>query len=270
MENFSVLLSIYYKEKPTFFEEALLSIWDKQTLKPNQIVVVKDGPLTENLENVIIRWKEKLGEILTIVPLRENLGLAKALNKGLKYCKYDLIARMDTDDISVLDRFEKQVTFMQENLDISVSSGLIEEWAQDLSYKISERRLPLNHESIVSFAKSRCPVSHPAVIYRKRSVIESGGYPLIYPEDYPLWGIMLNKGFKFANLPDVLVKMRVGDALSERRSKDFLKGEILTFNLFYSIGFLNRYQLYRNIMQRKVVRLSPHWLKKILYKYLRS
>lgn len=268
--NFAVLLSVYYKEDSVYLDEALTSIWQKQTLKPSQIVLVKDGPLTTALESIIKQWKVELGSILTIVSLKENQGLAKALNEGIKHCKYELIARMDTDDISVEDRFKKQVSFMSEHPNIAVSSGLIEEWSQDYSHKISERKLPLIHNDIVNFAKSRSPVSHPAVIFRKSAVLESGGYPLIYPEDYPLWGTMLNKGYKFANLPDLLVKMRVGDAISQRRSAEFLKGEINTFKHLHTIGFLSKYELKRNILQRKIVRLSPNWMKKLLYKYLRS
>ena len=270
MENFSVLLSVYHKENSSYLEQALSSIWNKQTLKPNQIVLVKDGPLTISLDKVIKQWEDKLGSILTVLPLKENLGLANALNEGIKHCKYELIARMDTDDIAVNDRFEKQVNFMSEHPNIAVSSGLIEEWSQDYSYEISERKLPLFHDNIVKFAKSRSPVSHPAVIFRKSAVLAAGGYPLIYPEDYPLWGTMLQNGYKFANLPDLLVKMRVGDAINQRRSAEFLKGEINTFKHLHTIGFLNKYELKRNILQRKIVRLSPNWIKKLLYKYFRS
>lgn len=269
MTEFSVLLSVYHKEKPTHLEAALTSIYDAQNLKPDQIILVQDGPLTKELDTVLISWKKKLGEKLILVPLKKNVGLAAALNEGLKYCKHELIARMDTDDVSFPDRFEKQIAFMVENPQISVCSGLIEEWNEDFSQKISKRNLPLEHKDIYHFAKSRNPISHVAVIFRKKPVIDSGGYPLIYPEDYPLWGKLLKMGYKFANLPDCLVKVRVAGALTERRGKEFLKGEIELFNYLYKIGFLNKFELYRNIIQRTVVRLSPFWMKKILYKLIR-
>ncbi|MDI9738106.1 glycosyltransferase [Stutzerimonas stutzeri] len=266
---FSVLISVYCKENPDNFDGALRSIWTVQTLKPEQIVLVKDGPLTPELDRVVSDWKLKLGQKLTVVLLERNMGLAAALNEGLKYCNNELVARMDTDDLALPDRFEKQVNFMLSNPDVAVSSGHVEEWDEGFSVKISERRLPLDHASIVEFAKKRSPISHPAVIFRKTAVLDVGGYPSIYPEDYPLWGTMMAKGYKFANLPDVLLKMRVGNALVERRGKEFLKGEIKVFEHLYAVGLINKFELMRNIVVRSFVRLSPVWLKKILYKYFR-
>ena len=195
--------------------------------------------------------------------------MAVALNEGLKYCNYELVARMDTDDIAMPNRFEKQFAFMQNNPEVVVCSGLIEEWSQDYSYKISERYLPLTHQEIAKFAKYRSPISHPAVIFRKSAVLAVGGYPNIYPEDYPLWGKMLSQGYKFANLPDLLLKMRVGNALTERRGLEFLKGEIKIYRYLCDIGFINQFEFLFNCISRGLVRLSPTWLKKIFYKYLR-
>jgi len=269
MFYFAVLLSVYAKEKSLYLDQALKSIYTDQILKPDQVVLVVDGPVGDSLNRVIQVWQQNLGSVLTVVFLETNVGLAKALNEGLRFCKFDLVARMDTDDIALPARFKKQVDFMISNPDISVSSGCIEEWSQDFSAKISERRLPLDHNSILSFSKKRSPISHPAVIFRKSAVLDVGGYPAIYPEDYPLWGTMLAKGYKFSNLPDVLLKMRVGNALVERRGKEFLKGEIKVFKHLYSVGLINRYELFRNVFVRSFVRLSPVLVKKILYKYFR-
>lgn len=266
---FSVLLSVYIKENPSFLTRALTSIWDEQVLKPSQIVLVQDGPLTAELESIISQWASRLGSVFCPVPLPQNVGLAAALNEGLNHCQYELVARMDTDDIAVPERFEKQYAFMQSHPDIAVSSGLIEEWSQDFSYKVSERRLPLTHTDIVKFAKSRSPMSHPAVMFRKSAVLAVGGYPSIYPEDYALWGSMLAKGYRFANLPDLLLKMRVGDALVDRRGLQFLKGEIKAYKYLLDVGFINRYEFLSSSVLRGVVRLSPVWLKKVFYKYLR-
>lgn len=267
--KFSVLLSVYKKEKSMFLDAAIDSVCTQQKLQPSQIVLVKDGPLTKELERVIDEWINKLDDVLTVVTLQENVGLASALNEGLKYCRHELIARMDTDDIAMPDRFEKQLAFMHANPNVAVCSGFIEEWSQDFAFKISERILPISHEEIVDFAKSRNPISHPAAMFRKSAVLDVGGYPIIYPEDYALWGLMLSKGYKFANLPDLLLKMRVGNALAERRGLEFLKGEIAVFKYLHKIGFITIYELYRNIIQRAIVRLSPIWLKKFLYKYIR-
>ncbi|UPQ81325.1 glycosyltransferase [Pseudomonas knackmussii] len=266
---FTVLMSVYEKEFHGFLSLALESVWDSQCAKPSQIVLVQDGPLTVELNKEIRKWKGKLGEVLTIVSLPKNVGLASALNEGLQCCDYDLIARMDSDDIAESIRFSKQIQFMLANPEISVCSGQVEEWSQDFSYKISTRNLPLRHDDILKFAKSRSPISHPAVMFRKSAVMAVGGYPNIYPEDYPLWGTLIANGYKFANLPDVLLKMRVGNALAERRGKRFLQGEIEIYKHLYAVGLINRFELVGNIALRSIVRLSPVRVKRFLYKYFR-
>lgn len=125
--KFSVLLSLYKKEKCQYLSKAMASIWSNQLLKPNQIVLVKDGLLTPELDAEVERWQAELGEVLTVVSLPSNVGLGAALNHGLLYCKYELVARMDTDDISLPDRFKLQVAFMAVNQGVAVSSGFIEE-----------------------------------------------------------------------------------------------------------------------------------------------
>jgi glycosyltransferase involved in cell wall biosynthesis len=267
--KFSVLLSVYHKESPEYLVEAIKSIWDLQTLKPDQIVLVEDGPLTESLYTQIYKLKKEIGETLTVIPLSKNIGLSGALNEGLKYCKHDLVARMDTDDVALPDRFEKQLKFMLDNPDVSVCSGQIEEWNQNLSQKISERSLPLDHDSILKFAKTRSPISHPAAMFKKSCVLAVGGYPEIYPEDYQLWGTMLTKGYRFANMPDLLLRMRVGNALVERRGAKFLKGILRTYRNLYGAGFLTRFEFLYAVAFRALVLLSPVWLKSFFYKNLR-
>jgi len=264
--SFSVLMSVYAKENPDYLKECLQSLVE-QTLQPSQVVLVEDGPISDTLANIIHSFKDLLN--IESVLLEKNIGLGPALNKGLESCYFDLVARMDTDDIAVSDRFQKQVKVMEQYPDISVSSGVVEEWNEDMTKMLHMRHLPLDHESIFKFAKLRCPVSHPAVIYRKSAIQRVGGYPDIYPEDYPLWSNLLQNGFKFKNIPDVLIKMRVGEALVSRRGLDFLKGEIEIFKFQKQIGFINSYELFRNISQRLVLRLSPTLIKRLLYKFAR-
>jgi len=269
-QDFSVLLSVYRKERPAYLEQALSSIWDEQTLKPSQIVFVKDGPLTVELDEVVGRWQERLGSVFCVVSLEKNVGLARALNHGLEFCAFDLVARMDTDDIAVADRFQKQYAFMLNNPEIAVCSGQMEEWSEDFSNLISVRRLPLVHEDILKFAKRRSPISHPAVMFRKQSVMDVGGYPtLMRAQDYLLWVIMLAKGYRFANLPDILLKMRVGDGFLERRGSALLKIEIVLYKHLYKIGFINRATFFVNCLLRAIVRLSPLWARKLMYKNFR-
>lgn len=266
---FSTLLSVYKKERPEYLNQALESIWEDQTLKPSQVVLVQDGPLTPDLYSVISLWEEKLGSTLTSVILNENVGLAAALNEGLKFCEYELIARMDTDDVATPERFKLQLQFMNENPEISVSSGRINEYTDDLKTQLSTRELPLTHDSIYNFAKRRNPISHTCAIFKKSAVLSVGGYPNIYPEDYALWVLMLAKGYRFANIPQTLVKVRVGDAFNTRRGWEFLKGEIKAFKLMYKIGFINKALYISNVLQRGFLRLSPNWMKKILYQIMR-
>lgn len=268
-DGFSVLLSVYIRELPDNLSQALDSIWYQQSLKPNQIVLVTDGPLTAELESVIHCWSKKLGEVFTIVNLSINLGLGSALNQGLQFCKYDLVARMDTDDISQPDRFKKQVDFMRNNPDIVVSSGFIEEWDSDFTRKISSRSLPLNHEDIIRFAKMRSPISHAACIFRKAAIIDVGGYPEIYPEDYLLWIKLIQRGGRLSNIPCILLRVRAGDDFIARRGYTFLKGELTTYQHMYEMNFITTGEYIKASFIRACVRLSPKFIKVFLYKTLR-
>lgn len=267
---FSVLLSVYKKESPAFLAEALASIYDAQTLKPNQIVLVQDGSLTPALDEVIALWQEKLADVLTVVPLQQNIGLGAALNEGLKHCKYDLVARMDTDDIALPERFEKQVAFMQANPDVAASSAVLEEWNEDFSRCLSVRELPTSIDAVRKFARRRCPLSHPLAIYRK-SVVESvGGYPpLRKAQDYGLWGLLLSNGYNLANLPDTLLKMRAGEDMIARRGLEQFKQEFKLLKFHRSIGFINTPDFLINTMIKAVLRLSPSFVKNLAYKHLR-
>lgn len=266
--QFSVLLSVYHKEIPSYLEAALFSIWDSQLLKPSQIVLVKDGLLTPELELIVGRWKSRLGDTLCVVPIANNVGLASALNMGLQFCEYDLVARMDTDDIAKPIRFQRQVNFMSENPWVSASSSFIEEF--DGSGKIiSIRKLPFSSEAVSSFAKQRSPLSHPAVIFKKSAVLEVGGYPEIYPEDYLLWVKMIMNGCKLANIPEVLLSMRTDRSFITRRGYEFLKGEIKIYQYMRSKGFISYFEYYKIILIRSVLRLSPDFFKVLLYKLAR-
>ncbi|MEN2386001.1 glycosyltransferase [Comamonas thiooxydans] len=268
-EKFSVLMSVYSKESPQFLDNSIQSIWSAQKLKPSQIVLVQDGQLGKPILDVIEKWKRLIGPSFLTVELKNNVGLAKALNSGLKFCNYDLIARMDTDDIALPERFEEQVKLMTQNPEVTVSSAFIEEWDNTLSSLIGTRTLPYSHLEIIKFAKTRSPINHPCAIFRKSKIEAYGGYPEIYPEDYALWGTLLNKGEIFKNIPKVLLKMRAGDAITQRRGYKFLKGEVKIFIYFEKIGFINKLELLFNIITRSIIRLSPNYIKKILYKTLR-
>jgi len=265
--SFSVLMSVYANENPVNLDQSLISIWDQQTLIPEQIVLVKDGPLTPELDLLIGRWVEKLGKVITLVVLPKNLGLSVALNKGLELCRHDLVTRMDTDDLSVPDRFEKQVKFMMMNPDIAVSSGVVEE-IRTFEQPFSKRKLPLTHSELVRFAKRRSPISHPAAIFRKDAVLSVGGYPAArYGQDYALWVLLIMSGYKLANLPDSLVKMRIGKDFYSRRGLQFFTGEIGIYYYMYKIKFLSINEYLYITVARSIFSILPRPIMALFYKY---
>lgn len=258
-------MSVYFKEKPGYLEVCLESLLN-QSLLADEIVLVEDGDISSDLLLVINKYRECLNIIS--VPLAQNVGLASALNEGLKYCQYDLVARMDTDDIAVVDRFEKQVAYMQENPDIAASSGLIEEF-NDTDDIFLQRVLPTTHDELVKFSKKRSPLSHPAVIFRKQVIIDVGGYPEIYPEDYLMWVKLIQSSYKIANISDLLVKMRTGNDFISRRGWMFLKGELRIYHYMFETGFINFFEFINIIAIKSVLRLSPSFIKVLLYKVMR-
>lgn len=269
--NFSVLMSIYYKEKAKYLNRAMKSIWDEQIIKPNEIVLVQDGKLTQELYEEIGNWKEKLKDILVIVPLEQNVGLGDALNIGMKHCTYELIARMDTDDISLPNRFEKQLKVF-ENSDIDICSGWLSEFEDDETKIKSYKKLPENHDDIVRYAKVRCPINHPTVMYKKSSVEKAGGYQkMMLMEDYYLWGRMIVKGARFYNIQDVLLNMRAGDSMIQRRAgMVYAKSELRLLNEFKKIGFLTTGEYIKNLFIRVPIRFMPIGILKFAYGLLRS
>lgn len=216
--NFSILMSIYYKENPTFLNQCFTSIWTEQILKPTEIVLVKDGALTDKLEQVISAWQEKLGSALKIVALEQNVGLGKALNAGLAQCSYDWVLRMDTDDIATPDRFQKQIDFIKKNPDVVLFSGQILEFNQDISDANVLKSVPIDYQDIKRFAQKRCPFNHMTVAYKKDVILGLDGYQHhLFMEDYNLWLRVIGDGYKVANLPDVLLYARVGNGMHARR-----------------------------------------------------
>ena len=182
-ESYSVLMSVYYKEKPEYIRMAMDSIW-KQTSKTNDYVLVCDGPLTAGLDAVIKEMEAEHLE-LNVIRLEKNSGLGNALNIGIEYCKNELIARMDSDDISRPDRCERQLKILAENPEVDIVSGTVEEFSKSAEEIKASRVLPEKHDDIVKFAKRRNPFNHPCVMYRKSAVEAAGGYQDFYLlEDY--------------------------------------------------------------------------------------
>ncbi|MCM1139771.1 MAG: glycosyltransferase [Muribaculum sp.] len=266
---FSVLMSLYAKERPEFLRQSLDSVF-KQTLMADEVVLVEDGPLTKELYAVVDEYSLKHSE-LKIIPLPVNGGLGHALNEGIKHCGNDLIARMDTDDIAKSDRFEKQVSFMRSHPDIDGCSAWIEEFIGDIENIVSVKKLPETNDDIYKFGKSRCPINHPAVIYRKKAVIECGGYGP-FPEDYYLWGRMLTKGFKLHNLQESLLYFRSSENVYKRRGGwNYYKAMLKLQKELHRISYTSYPEYLRNITIRTIVALIPNSLRAFIYKkFLRT
>ena len=264
--NFSVLMSVYIKEKPEFLKESLDSVFN-QTLLPTEVILIEDGPLTNELYNTIKDFSNKHKE-LKIIPLEKNYGLGHALNIGLKHCKYNLVARMDSDDICKPNRFEKEIKFMYNNNDIDICSSWIDEFEKDKNNVVSQRRIPETHEEIIKYAKLRCPVNHPTVVYKRDKVIELGGYK-DFPEDYYLWIKMIMNGCKFYNLQESLLYFRFTSDLYKRRGGwKYAKDDLRAQKKFYSVGFLTKREFLFNVIVRSTIRLIPVELRSFIYKYI--
>jgi len=218
MQQFSVLIAIYDKENPSYFELAMSSVWDEQTIRPDEIILVKDGTLTPELDDVITRWEEKLGDRLKVISLVENVGLTKALNKGLKQCSFDLVARMDSDDISLPQRFKKQLKKFSKTPNLTVLGGLAQE--VDLAgHKGNVRKMPISHQAIFDNLFV-CPFIHPSIMFRKSSIQSIGSYndSLMRRQDYDLWFRCGKAGFIFENIPEPLLLYRFSEKTHQRQS----------------------------------------------------
>lgn len=271
--KFSVLMSVYYKENPSWFRIALDSVI-KQTLQPNEIVLVEDGKLTDELYKVIEEYKNQYSNLFKIIPLEKNSGLGEALRVGILNCSNGLIARMDTDDIARNDRFEKQIKFFQEHTNVDLVGSWISEFEDNPNKVISYRQLPTEHQEIYKFGQFRCPVNHMTVMYKKNAVLQAGNYQTFKNiEDYYLWGRMLKQGAIFANIPECLVNVRAGNSMLKRRANltYFFNSEFPLHTELYRMGFINLKQYLRNISSKFLLRAIPQWAMAIIYrKFLRK
>jgi len=212
-KQFSVLMAVYYRDDPNLFNLALESVLNN-TIKTNDLVLVVDGHITESLDEIIHNTNKKT-KVLNTIYLPENIGLARALNIGLRKCKNELIFRADADDINNNDRFEIQLNNFDDNIDILGSSILEMDFKKN---PLAYRNMPLSHDEIIKFSFNRNPFNHMTVLYRKSKVLQAGGYPNIHlREDYALWAIMINNNAKCRNLSEVLVKATTGVDMYKRR-----------------------------------------------------
>lgn len=265
MKNFSVSICVYGGDNAQHFDLALQSIFD-QTLLPDEVVLVVDGPVDDNINDVILKHQK---ECLKVIRLEKNVGHGEARRIGLESCSFDLVALMDADDISTHDRFEKQIEAFNENPDASIVGGQINEFVGSADNVVGQRIVPLADRQIKEYMKKRCPMNQVTVMLKRSDVLSVGGYIDWYcEEDYYLWIRMALNGLKFANVPDVLVNVRVGREMYQRRGGlEYFKSEakLQKFMLDKNIIGFSRY--FVNVIQRLILQvLMPNKLRGFVFK----
>ena len=265
---FSVLISVYKKEKPAFLTLALDSVFN-QTARAAQVVLVKDGPLTPELDSVIDEYCAKYPE-LDIVPLAENRGLGLALAEGMLHCKYELVARMDSDDIARNDRFEKQLGIFEKNPSIDICGSHMLEFEDDASNVVTRRKVPLTDAEIKQYQRRRDGLNHVTVMFKKSSVLKAGNYqhcPLM--EDTLLWVNMFKNGAKAINIDDYLVNVRIGADMYERRGGwTYFKRYKDARKKIYQTGYISWWDYIYTLIVQAIVALLPNKVRGWLFKSL--
>lgn len=217
MQNYSVLMSVYYKEKAEYLELAIESMLN-QTVKPEQFVIVEDGKLTVELEQIISKYENANSDLFTIVRLDENRGLGLALDEGMKWCRNELIARMDSDDISMPARCEKELAVFETCPELDIISGAISEFKNHIDNVVSVRRVPESEEAIRKQMRRRSAFNHPAVMFKKSSVIRAGGYGgSARKEDHDLFSRMVFGDCSAFNLQETILYYRIGEDNVKRK-----------------------------------------------------
>lgn len=266
--NYSVLMSVYYKEKPEYLRESMASIYD-QTVSTNDFVLVCDGPLSDALEEVIVEMQELFEKHLHVVRLEKNSGLGNALNYGLDFCKNELVARMDSDDIAFMDRCENQLKCFESMSNLAIASGTILEFENSIEEITGKRQVPLSHTEICKFSRKRNPFNHPAVMFKKSEVKEAGGYSEEYPlfEDYYLWVRMLRNGSKGLNLATPVLYMRTPADMYMRRGGVAYAKKMLGFHQWLkSIHWSSLGDFLCGVVPHAIVCVMPNFLRKQIYK----
>lgn len=228
-KKYSVLMSVYKKDRPDYLISAIESML-KQTIPPEQYVIVVDGPISEELQKVVERYRENEG-LFTVLELEENGGLANALNHGLEVCRNELVARMDADDISLPERCERELEYFDANPELVICGCNIDEFYGSPDNVKTSRIVPSTYEEIKKFMRRRQAFNHPTVMYKRSLVMKCGGYlRLKRKEDFDLFSRMLSKGYYAENVGESLYLYRVNeDSYKRRKSWTNLKSALCVY-----------------------------------------
>lgn len=269
-KDFSVAMSIYKNDDPQYLKEALDSIIVQQSMKPTEVVVIGDGPVPEALEAVVndeVERGKSLGVDVRFLPQERNRGLGEALRIACENCRYDYIARMDSDDISLPDRFEKQMQIFEDYPDVGMVGGMITEFVGSPDNIVDRRVLPLNNEDIYKMMQTRCGVNHVTVIIRKSDLMAAGNYSGKFrQEDFYLWARMMKNKVVIQNIPDVVVNVRSGaDQFARRGGMKYFHQHMMVFKFMYHEGLISRPVLIKNYCLRFAQVAFPTWLRTWIY-----
>ena len=267
MDSFSIITSVYKNDKPEYVKEALESMLIYQSVKPNEIVLVQDGPIPEDLSQLLIEFENNYGKVLKVIRLDKNAGLGNALKLGVENARFDIIARMDSDDICLPDRFEKQLAYMAAHPECDIVGGQMTEFIGVPENIIGRREVPLTNDKIYQYMKSRCALNHVTVMFRKASVLKVGNYQdWFWNEDYYLWVRMMINHCVFANIPEVAVNVRSGaDQYARRGGKKYFESEIGIKKLMLENGMISKKEylvdyVERFILQRIMTNSVRGWI----------
>lgn len=261
------MMSVYKNENPAYFSQAMDSMLS-QTVPPSEIVLVEDGPLTDSLYKVIDRYVSK-NEIIKIVPLKENVGLGKALLVGSDACTYEYIARMDTDDYSSPNRMELTLSEFDKDSELMMVGTQIAEFVTDYTEPITMTNLPLEHKDILKYSKRRDPFRHPAITIKRKALYGAGNYngDILYFEDWDLFNRVLSSGYKTKNIPEVCVYVRVSpDFYARRGGARYLKSVIRFKVGEYRRGYFTFSDMVISLVPHVIVGVAPNWLRALIYK----
>lgn len=255
--QFSVCTSVYKNDSPEIVRTALDSMLVNQTVKPTEIVLVQDGPVPTELSVLLLEYEEIYPDVMHIIRLKKNGGLGNALKLGVENAKYDIIARMDSDDICLQDRFEKQLAYLEAHPECNIVGGQMTEFIDNPENIVGRRVVPLTNDEIYEYMKSRCALNHVTVMFRKESVLKAGNYQdWFWNEDYYLWVRMMMNNCVFANIPDVAVNVRSGAGQYARRGgKKYFDSEIGIKKLMLEKGMISRKEYIINYVERFIVQL---------------
>jgi glycosyltransferase involved in cell wall biosynthesis len=265
-EPFSLLLPVWAGDRPDFLAAAFRSSVDAQHRRPDEVVIVRDGPVGAELTACLDELVASSPVPVRVLALERNVGLGPALDAGLEACVHDVVARMDSDDVSEPQRFAVQLPIVEAGADL-VGSGLIE-FADDAAVEVGRRTPPTDPRDIAVRARFADPFNHPTVVLRRELVRRVGGYgDFALMEDYHLWAKMLMAGARVANVAEPLVRYRVGaGAYARRGGLGQLRAELGLQRRFRAMGFTTWPQFARNVLVRGGYRLVPEAVRRMAYR----